>query len=96
MTYPRDYRQEKTYGFSAAGVIISLIVVVAIMFVVVILSGSVFFFPFSGSYEIETSPGMDTALTSMLQSTILIAAATLAVIFGSWVYSHGRLASESQ
>jgi hypothetical protein len=96
LTYPRDYRQERTYGFSAVGVIIAIVGIIAIMFVVVILSGFVFFFPFGGSYEFESSPELETILPSIVLYSILIAALTLVVIVGSWIYSRGRLASESQ
>ncbi len=96
MTYPRDYRQERTYGFSAIGVILTLVGVIVIMLLVVIMSGTVVFFPFGGSYEIEPNPQFQTAVPSIIAYYILIASITVAVIAGSWVYSRGRLSSESQ
>jgi precorrin-6B methylase 1 len=70
--------------------------VVAIMFVVVLFSGTTMFFPFGGSYQIEMDPEQQAALPGIVAFTILIAAITLVVIIGSWIYSRGRLSSESQ
>jgi hypothetical protein len=95
LTYPRDYRQERTYGFSAIGVILTLVGVVAIMVLVAFLTGTMVFFPFGNSYEFQPSPDLQTLLPSMLLSSILIAATTLVVIVGSWLYNHVRVTSES-
>jgi ABC-type uncharacterized transport system permease subunit len=90
LTYPRNYRQEKTYGFSWIGIAIALIIVGVIMGVVVILSGAIIvIFPFGGVSNISIDPGQSAALSAELPYYLtLIVVVPFAGVIGSWLHYH--------
>jgi ABC-type multidrug transport system fused ATPase/permease subunit len=88
LTYPRDYRQEKQYGFSSIGIIVTLILIGVIMTIVVILLGNSIFviFPFVDPSIFQTNPEISAAVPYFA----LILVVSFAGLIGSWFYSRFR------
>jgi len=92
LTYPRDYRQERTYGCSGTGVIIALVLVVAIMLGVVFLAGNTifYFFPFIDPSQIEWVPEPWFAMSAYIINAIITVAVTFTALIGYWLYRQSR------